>query len=54
MWVGASYGSPVIWPSDVLLRALVDHGLDGEDVACFHESGYFAVAIMRDGWNCME
>lgn len=46
--VEMNYSSPVIGPENVLMRALINHGFDGEDVASFHESRCLIVRVMRD------
>lgn len=49
-----SDGSPVIFPSDVLISALVDHRLDGEYVACLHESSGLVVPVVGHIGCAME
>jgi len=48
------YSSPIIWPENVLMRALVNHRLNSEDMAYFHESRCFVLFIMRDSWQNVE
>jgi len=47
-------GSPVIWPSDILMHPGVDHRLYREDVSRFHETCRFVVGVVRNIWGTVE
>lgn len=43
-----SYSCPIIRPGYILPCALVDHGLDCEGMAHFHESSCLIVRVVRN------
>ena len=47
-------GSPVIGPRDILMHPGIDHGLDGKDVAGFHEAGGFVAGVVGDVGGAVE
>ena len=50
----ACRGSPLVSPGEVLPRALVDHGLDREDVALLHEADCLILSVVWHLGSLME
>mmetsp|Transcript_17809 Transcript_17809/g.34815 ORF Transcript_17809/g.34815 Transcript_17809/m.34815 type:complete len:251 (-) Transcript_17809:213-965(-) len=47
-------GCPIVTPHDVVVLALIDHRLDGEDVPRSHNPIVDAVLVVQDGGVCVE
>ena len=47
-------GSPFVGPKERLIRALADHGLDGEGMARRHDPVGLIIAVVQDVGVCVE